>query len=570
MAITSRAALKAQFKTGSVPTAQDFFNLIDSVLVKRDDAFFGKWQPGISYHESDVVIYKNALYSLVSESDKPCGCDDNNNTPENPPVSGAYCSTLPPDQDKNWRLLELQIEDDDWAIIRAAADSGELDIMYAKVFGKIGMGTQEPAARVHIHDDRNNGDYLFAPDQSAAPEFIIQQSGEVTRQLSQSVADNQAKFTTDTDGFLFQPAVQAPPQPGEGTVVEQEPATASAPVFITSQSGRAAVGVGTVTPEAAVDARQGDKARVLVAPLQKDAPEIALIRSGEGNLRYCFVNRLDESSAQFTTNAPEGFYFRKGLTDCKNYPIGEEKTADMQTLLSIKPDNKIGKVGIGTEAPRTQLEVTDGTSGRVLVSLEKVNPAFAVVNLRPLGGKSNYLTIGADNDFGALITDSPGGFVFRKGREYGQNDNEINLNQGDDLVTIRPNGKVGIGISPKAYELDVFGNSRMFTLYLDTDVRKVNNTKPIGNVLNQVLKLNPVRFNWNSNKTACPDNEEQLGFLPHEVEEFFPEVVKTHDDNTKSLAYPNLVAVLTKAIQQQQEQIAALEKRLAQLEAGHK
>jgi hypothetical protein len=47
-------------------------------------------------------------------------------------------------------------------------------------------------------------------------------------------------------------------------------------------------------------------------------------------------------------------------------------------------------------------------------------------------------------------------------------------------------------------------------------------------------------------------------------------VVKTHEDNTKALAYPNLVAVLTKAIQQQQEQIAALEKRLARLESGNK
>jgi hypothetical protein len=569
MAITSRAALKAQFKTGSVPTAQDYFNLIDSVLVKRDDAFFGKWQPGISYHESDVVIYNNALYSLVLEGSKDCGCDDDDKPEQTLDPSGAYCSILPPDQDKtNWRLLELQIEDDDWAIIRAAKDSGELDIMYAKVFGKIGMGTEQPAARVHIHDDRNNGDYLFAPDQSTAPEFIIQQSGEVPRHLSQSVADNKAKFTTDTEGFLFQPAIQPPPAPGEELVKEQEPGTAPAPVFITSAQGRAAAGIGTTKPEAAVDAQQGANARVLVAPLQKDAPEIAFLNKGEYNLRTCYVNRLDSNSTQFITNAPEGFYFKKGLTDCNNYPIGEESAAE--TVLSIKPDNKIGKVGIGTEAPHTQLEVTDGISGRVLVSLEKINPAFSVVNLRPKGGKSNYLTIGADNDFGALVTDSPGGFVFRKGGEYGLNDNEINLNQGDDLMTIKPDGKVGIGISPREYELDVFGNARLFSLYLDTDLKKVQDPKPMDDVLNQVMKLNPIRFRWNNKRTGCPDTIAQLGFLPHEVEEVFPEVVKTHDDNSKALAYPNLVAVLTKALQQQQEQIAALEKRLARLESGNK
>lgn len=570
MSITSRAALKAQFKTRSVPTAQDYFNLIDSVLVKRDDAFFGKWQPGISYRESDVVIYNNALYSLMPEGSKPCGCDDNSPEPQLDP-SGSYCSVLPPDQDiTNWRLLELEIEDEDWAIIRAAADSGELDIMYAKVFGRIGMGTEQPAARVHIHDGRVNGDYLFAPDQAAAPEFVIQQSGEVTRQLSQSVADNKAKFTTDTEGFLFQPATQPAPRPDEKQA-EQEPGCATTPVYITSLNGRAATGIGTLAPEAAVDAKQGDHARVLLAPLQKDAPEIAFLHTDEYKQRTCFVSRLDANSTQFTTNAPDGFYFRKGLTDCQHYPIGEEKGAE--TLLSIKPDNKPGKpgkVGIGTENPQTQLEVTDGASGRILLSLEKINPAFAVVNLRPTGGRSNYLTIGAENEFGVLITDSPGGFVFRKGGEYGLNDNEINVNQREDLLTIRPDGKVGIGIAPDEYELDLFGKARMFTLYLDTDLGKVKDPRPLDNVLNQVMKLNPLRFHWNSKRTSCSESEEQIGFLPHEVEEFFPELVKTHEDKTKALAYPNMIAVLTKAIQQQQEQIAALEKRLARLEAGNK
>ncbi len=226
--------------------------------------------------------------------------------------SGAYCSILPPDQDKtHWRLLELQIEDDDWAIIRAAKDSGELDIMYAKVFGKIGMGTEQPKQHGYdIHDDRNNGDYLFAPDQSAAPEFIIQQSGEVSRHLSQSVADNKAKFTTDTEGFLFQPAIQPPcfgRRAGKRTGARYR--------FYTGvyhfPAGRAATGIGTVTPEAAVDAQQGLNARVLLAPLKKDTPEIAFVNKGEYNLRTCYVNRLDANSTQFITNAPEGFLFQE-------------------------------------------------------------------------------------------------------------------------------------------------------------------------------------------------------------------------------------------------------------------
>ena len=118
MSITTRAALKAQFKTGAIPTSQDFFNLIDSTLVRRDDAFFGKWVAGICYFEGDVVIYNNALYTCVPAGDKPCGCEGQ---PTDADLSKGLCSVDNPEIDcANWKMLDIDASDEDWEIIKNA------------------------------------------------------------------------------------------------------------------------------------------------------------------------------------------------------------------------------------------------------------------------------------------------------------------------------------------------------------------------------------------------------------------------------------------------------------------
>ena len=69
---------------------------------------------------------------------------------------------------------------------------------------------------------------------------------------------------------------------------------------------------------------------------------------------------------------------------------------------------------------------------------------------------------------------------------------------------------------------------------------------------------------------------EQIGLVAHEVYDFFPQVVKTNSrDMTRAVAYQNLVPVLVKALQEQQEQldkqqrqIDDIQKRLAKLESG--
>lgn len=569
MASISRAALKAQFKSGAAPTPQDYFNLVDSTLVKRDDAFFGKWQPGVSYQPGDVVIYERVLY-ICKATKEDCPCADDKPQQETPGTENStFCSKEPPDQDKRWEPLKM--EDDDWEVVKK--DPPEKDIMYAKVTHRIGMGTTEPLARVHIQDDETGSDFLFNAAGAATATFTLQQgkNGNTVYCTQQLLTDS--VFVTNAAGFLFG---HTQPDSGQAGQKLQEGTAATPMVYMTMQEDKVAIGVSTVTPQAAVDIQATNTNHILLNPLQKTTTEtISLYRTAdeESATETYLATAVIKNAAVFTTNTPGGFYFRKGPDDFTGYLQGETPTAggpaSPGSLVTIHTD---GKVGIGTENPHAHLEVTDNNSGRFLLSLQKANPAFSIINTN-LGPdkKPNYLSIGTDNDQSTFVTNAPSGFVFRKGGPYGAKDNEVNINQGKVFFTVRPEGKVGIGPEFSGdYELELYGNARMFSLYLYTDEKNISNHNKMGSVLANVKLLNPLVFNWDNSSTNCNEDKQNVGFLAHELEKLFPEVVTTHkkeDDGeqTKAVAYPNMVAILAKAIQEQQSMIEELKQQVEKL-----
>jgi hypothetical protein len=68
------------------------------------------------------------------------------------------------------------------------------------------------------------------------------------------------------------------------------------------------------------------------------------------------------------------------------------------------------------------------------------------------------------------------------------------------------------------------------------------------------------------------DDKEQIGFIAQEVETAVPEVVEASEtpngDQHKGLAYGNLTAVLTKALQEAITKIETLEAKVAALESS--
>ncbi len=89
---------------------------------------------------------------------------------------------------------------------------------------------------------------------------------------------------------------------------------------------------------------------------------------------------------------------------------------------------------------------------------------------------------------------------------------------------------------------------------LTTDFRLKQNIMPVSEGLSTVLKLNPVHYeNKNSNTYSKTEN----GFIAQEIQKVMPFIVTegTDKDHLLSVDYISIIPVLTKAIQEQQNQI---------------
>ncbi len=138
------------------------------------------------------------------------------------------------------------------------------------------------------------------------------------------------------------------------------------------------------------------------------------------------------------------------------------------------------------------------------------------------------------------------------------------------VLALNQNGRVGIGTTSMDYTLHVNGSVAGTSAYnILSDSRLKKDVISIENGLEKVMKLRPVTFNWR--RSEFPkinlDNKNHVGFIAQEVEEVVPQVVSTADDKmqTKSIAYSDLVPVLTKAIQEQQKEIEELKSMIIEL-----
>ena len=88
-----------------------------------------------------------------------------------------------------------------------------------------------------------------------------------------------------------------------------------------------------------------------------------------------------------------------------------------------------------------------------------------------------------------------------------------------------------------------------------------DNIKTIPDALDKVTQLRGVEFDRND----IEGNPHQIGVIAQEVEKVIPEVVTTHDDGIKSVAYGNLVGVLIEAIKELKEEVNELKARLEEV-----
>ena len=191
-----------------------------------------------------------------------------------------------------------------------------------------------------------------------------------------------------------------------------------------------------------------------------------------------------------------------------------------------------GNVGIGTTSPSGVLEVA-GTSANTDFRISRTVSSSTYFYIKAPGGSPSTSTMGVN---------------------------------GVDVMVLNASGNVGIGTtSPQSgYRLHVVdsvyvgGNvsASAYTTRSDYDLK--DEIQNISYGINEVMQMQPVKYTYKSNGST------QLGFIAQDLGVITPEVVSFEDK--MSVYYNALIPILTKAIQEQQALIKALEQRILNLE----
>jgi hypothetical protein len=121
------------------------------------------------------------------------------------------------------------------------------------------------------------------------------------------------------------------------------------------------------------------------------------------------------------------------------------------------------------------------------------------------------------------------------------------------------NGRfTAVGAGAYANDLNITSTGVLTTA--SSDEKYKYNILPINYGLNTILQLKPVNFQW------IKGEENDLGFIAQDVADIIPEAVDTNWNSDLLMRYESIIPILTKAIQEQQALIKALEQRILILE----
>lgn len=225
-----------------------------------------------------------------------------------------------------------------------------------------------------------------------------------------------------------------------------------------------------------------------------------------------------------------------------------ELGTDAVPIMTLLED---GDVGIGTTSPTSRLPVQE--QGTDVIANMDVQGEGTGGGATLILGSSDLVYYKFRIKFDAATGDS----IFEN--NLGTGDYRFlnwNGSSFDERFTILRIGNVGIGNASPAYPLEMASGAHVTAGGVWTNASSRESKENIQSLTVEeavavLHALNPTRFNYKIEK-----EEEYVGFIAEEV----PELVATKD--RKSLSPMDIVAVLTKVVQEQQKQIEELNSRL--------
>ncbi len=211
--------------------------------------------------------------------------------------------------------------------------------------------------------------------------------------------------------------------------------------------------------------------------------------------------------------------------------------------------------------------------------------------LRITSSGTGYLGDQSLFDTGAYIQASSyiiGGYPYVKAQGSKFNtDGGISIavkNDAELAVTISkvyrsPNAMIGSVVGPS---IMMYGDGRIFAkggLLQSSDSTAKINMSSLSPTLNKIKGLHAINFNYKSEETqeaearnqnlspveqqmANEKSRKRIGLIAQEVEQVYPEAVRTLPDGTKGIYYSDLIGVLVEGIKELSAQVEALQQQI--------
>jgi hypothetical protein len=247
-------------------------------------------------------------------------------------------------------------------------------------------------------------------------------------------------------------------------------------------------------------------------------------------------------------------------------------------------NNTTKYLGIGTTSPDYNITLkrsaSEGDNGFRVISTDstastnmildvndRVNERIALTNFGKSAGGDNLMGIPRANN--AILFKLGGLFSIGTRSDF----DFILASNDTERMRIKNNGEIYVaGTTDRgAYNLQVNGTGVWGEgAYVNgSDANIKENITNLDSSLNIINNLKPVVFNYIN--TSVNNDTKHLGFIAQDVyqtlenKDYLGSIVRS-DGDTLSIAYSNIIPLLTKAIQEQQALIKALEQRIINLE----
>ncbi len=216
-------------------------------------------------------------------------------------------------------------------------------------------------------------------------------------------------------------------------------------------------------------------------------------------------------------------------------------------------------------APSSSIDVTaDGNIG--MGTSSPGNPGWGIykVHMKAKTGQHGFVAIDSDSDKANAVSFLSAGVakwhLSNRNEFQSSGDKFVFYNEGnDEVITMLQNKNVGFSVAVPTFPIEHSSGARLengnWTNASSREYKQDIIKLKLNDANDALMKLDPVRYSYKTNPT-----EEYIGFIAEDV----PSLVATSD--RKGLTPMDIVAVLTKVVQDQQKNINILSKNINNLE----